>query len=187
MLKKKSFLVGLSLTFLTFITGHFFMVNIYVFPDEWRNDDLERVARRYMEPQFFQGWGVFAPVPREESFLFYRYYSAGRWSQEISLDEEMKAFSHHAALRIGQMNAFFLGKETREYAIKTETEMDYSLVKSTYYYDRVMYTVYTHLMKKTPSIELDSIELILERKLLPKRGFTEKKTIRDYYGADACE
>gem|GEM_PF-4904433 len=50
-----------------------------------------------------------------------------------------------------------------------------------------MYTIYAHILQEQAQEKPDSIILILERDLFPKKGYSTKKTIRDYFKPDACE
>jgi len=140
-----------------------------------------------MFPLFDQRWGVFAPVPREESRVFYKFFSNDSWSKEFSFHEEMEKKNHINAGRIADMTSFYLGEETRQYAVKNNDQIDYSAVKTSYYYKRVLYTIYAHILQEQAQEKPDSIILILERDLFPKKGYSTKKIIRDYFKPDACE
>lgn len=137
-----------------------------------------------MNPQFRQGWSVFAPVPREKARLYYKYYAGDGWSSIVSMEEEMSKMSSPFAERIALKAAFYLGTETRENTvIEKDGTHNYRAVRASYFYKRAGYACLQNL-KLSKGIVPDSIEIILERDLFAKPGFTSKKTIIDNYGAE---
>lgn len=185
MLKKSIVLTGISTICFLFIVFHFTIVNIYGLPKQWKSPELEKKTYSYILPFFHQNWGVFAPVPREEGRLFYQYYTENGWSEEFSFKEQMALKNHVSAERIADMVCYYLSQETRLYAKKEGEEMDYTQVKNSPYYGRVLYAVHAHVKHEQLGQEPDSMRLILERDLFPKKGYSAKKTIRDYFKPDS--
>ncbi len=140
-----------------------------------------------MNPQFNQGWGVFAPVPREKSRLYYRYYYNEQWSEVISIDEEMEKIPNIFSERIALKSAHYLGYEARENTIINEDgTKDYRVVMASSYYKRAGYTCLQNL-KITKDIRPDSMQIILERDLSAKSGNQSKKTITDKFGIESIK
>ena len=185
MLKKTQVLTGISILSLIFLIVHFSMINVFAMPQQWKSPELHMKAATYSLPLFRQTWGVFAPVPREEGRLFYRYYANGKWSQEFSFKDEMKRKNHNNAPRIADMVCYYLGSSTRAYTKHEEGQADYTEVKTSMNYAISLYSVYAYVKYQQLKTEPDSVQLILERDLFPKKGFSQKKTIRDYFKPDA--
>ncbi len=154
-------------------------------PHEWKTPEVHKKSAKYVLPLFRQTWGVFAPVPREEGRLYYKYYANNEWSEEFSFKDEMAKKGHLGRTRIADMLCFYLVPETRSYAKEVNGKMDYSEVKTSSNYGWVLYSVYAHVKYKQLNETPDSIALILERDLFPKKGYSKKKTIRDYFKPDS--
>ena len=175
---------GIALVGLGALAVHFTAVIIAVAPSEWSQPDVRYLSDQYVKPQFRQAWQLFAPVPRDQSKLYYRYFSEGNWSDTISLNEEMKELNLPFSNRIAVKSVYYLGRETRK---NTQFEADgsknYRLVKASGAYYRAVHVCLFHTKTKF-KIRPDSIELILKRELFPKPGFTQTKLISDNYGIE---
>jgi len=185
MLNKPLFLTGISIAFLLFITVHFTMINIYSMPYEWGTPKLQETSRKYTLPLFHQSWRVFAPVPREEGRLYYKFCFEGKWSDEFSFREEMKKKNHISATRIADMLSFNLMTEVRFNSLEVDGKRDYTLVKKSKGYGTALYGIYAHIRYKQLGQKPDSVCLIIERDLFPKKGYSKKKTIRDSFKPDS--
>ncbi|MFK7756996.1 MAG: hypothetical protein AB8B53_08715 [Flavobacteriales bacterium] len=181
---RKKILLAISTCFLGFLVVHFTAVISYVSPREWNNSKVRFWSEYYVNPQFHQGWQVFAPVPREDARLKFRYYTEGVWSGVYDLENEMNELNNPFSDRIAIKSAFYLGVEIRKSTTLNEDgSKNYRVVKASYAYGRSAYACFQHV-KRTRSFTPDSMEIILERALFPKPGYVEKKLVTDYLGAE---
>jgi hypothetical protein len=184
---RKYILKFISILGLILLAGHFTLVSVAVAPYSWSQPDIYYVADRYVKPQFRQYWQLFAPVPQENSRLYYRCYSDGMWHGQISLDKEMKSLGSRLAQRVALRCAHYLAAETRKStAVNSDETKSYRVVKASSSYYRAAFVCWKNA-QKNHSVQPDSIELILERDLFPKAGYTQVKTIIDYYGPESVQ
>ncbi|HCY45050.1 MAG TPA: hypothetical protein DHU89_00095 [Flavobacteriales bacterium] len=182
---RKHILKFISILGLTALAGHFMLVSVAVAPYGWSQPDIYYVADRYVKPQFGQYWQLFAPMPQENSRLYYRYYSEGIWHDQISLDKEMNSLGSRLAQRVALRCAHYLAAETRKSTVVNSDETkSYRVVKASRSYHSAAFVCWKNA-QKNHSVQPDSIELILERDLFPKAGYTQVKTIIDYYGPES--
>ena len=182
---RKHILKFISILGLTALAGHFMLVSVAVAPYGWSQPDIYYVADRYVKPQFGQYWQLFAPMPQENSRLYYRYYSEGIWHDQISLDKEMKSLGSRLAQRVALRCAHYLAAETRKSTVVNSDETkSYRVVKASRSYHSAAFVCWKNAQKNY-LVQPDSIELILERDLFPKAGYTQVKTIIDYYGPES--
>jgi len=184
---RKKILLAISICLFGFLVAHFSAVISTVSPREWNNDRVRFWSEAYIKPQFSQGWKVFAPVPKEDARLKYRFFTNGKWSDlrdlEAELAELRNPFSRRIAIKVG----FYLGFEIRQNStLNSDGTRNYRIVKASSPYSRAAFACFQHV-KLNEGLTPDSMEIIVERALFPKFGFTEKKIIRDYLGAEAIK
>jgi hypothetical protein len=184
---RKHILKCISILGLILLAVHFTLVSVAVAPYSWSQPDIYYVADRYVKPQFRQYWQLFAPVPRDQSKLYFRYFSEDSWSDTISLGDEMEELNLPFSNRIAVKSVYYLGRETRKNTqFALDGSKDYRLVKASGAYYRAVHVCLFHTKTKF-KLRPDSIELILKRELFPKPGFTQTKLILDNYGVERLE